>query len=53
MLLGVGIMAYAGAGLLLSDKLEEKLGYVPTEEDKKELEKAMPSISVIERRNRS
>lgn len=52
MLIGLGIMAYAGAGMYLSDKVEEKLGFVPTEQDKKELEDAMPKISVVERRSR-
>ncbi|PVH98097.1 hypothetical protein DM02DRAFT_657659 [Periconia macrospinosa] len=52
MLIGVGIMAYAGAGLYLSDKVEEKLGFVPTEQDKKELQDAIPKISVVERRSR-
>jgi hypothetical protein len=49
MVIGVGIVAYAGLGLFLSDKAEEKFGLVPTEKDKEELKKAMPKIIPIER----
>ncbi|KAF2403435.1 hypothetical protein EJ06DRAFT_527054 [Trichodelitschia bisporula] len=47
-LLGVGIMAYAGIGLLLSDKAEEKFGMVPSEEDKERLSRVIPKVRVIE-----
>ena len=49
MLIGVGIMAYAGAGMFLIDKAEEKFGLVPTEKDKEELRRAIPKISTVER----
>ena len=49
MLIGVGIMAYAGAGMFLTDKAEEKFGLVPTEKDKEELRRAIPKISTVER----
>jgi hypothetical protein len=49
MIIGVGIVAYAGLGLFLSDKAEEKFGLVPTEKDREELKKAMPKIIPIER----
>jgi len=45
-------MAYAGAGMFLSDKVEEKMGFAPTEEDKEELRRAMPTITTIERRSK-
>jgi len=51
MMIGVGIMAYAGAGLYLSDKAEEKFGLTPTEKDRKELREAIPRISPVEKRN--
>ncbi|KAF2676393.1 hypothetical protein K458DRAFT_447514 [Lentithecium fluviatile CBS 122367] len=51
-LIGVGIMAYAGAGMYFSDKVEEKLGLVPTEKDKEELSKAIPKITAVERKSR-
>jgi hypothetical protein len=51
-LIGVGIMAYAGAGLFLSDKAEEKFGLVPTEQDKEDLQKALPTITTVEREKR-
>ncbi|KAJ4292063.1 hypothetical protein N0V90_009962 [Kalmusia sp. IMI 367209] len=50
--IGLGIMAYAGAGMFLSDKVEEKLGLVPTEKDKEELQQAMPRITTAERTSR-
>jgi len=50
--IGVGIMAYAGVGLFLSDKAEEKFGLVPTEKDKEELRKAIPTITVVEKGDR-
>jgi hypothetical protein len=46
---GVGIMAYAGVALVLSDKAEEKFGLVPTEKDKEELTKVIPRITTIEK----
>ncbi|CAA9961820.1 hypothetical protein CFE70_005230 [Pyrenophora teres f. teres 0-1] len=51
MMIGVGIMAYAGAGLYLSDKAEEKFGLTPTEQDRKQLREAIPRISPVEKRN--
>ena len=37
-------MAYACAGLFLSDTVEEKLGFVPTEKDKEDLKRMVPRI---------
>ena len=42
-------MAYAGVGMFLSDKAEEKLGFVPTEKDKEDLRNAIPKITVVDR----
>jgi hypothetical protein len=44
-------MAYAGVGLFLSDKAEEKFGLTPTEKDREELRNALPKITTVERRN--
>lgn len=49
LLIGGGIMAYAAFGLLVSDKAEEALGLVPTEEDKQRLREAIPRIHTVER----
>ena len=49
LLIGGGIMAYAGFGLLVSDKAEEALGLVPTEDDKRRLKEAMPKIHTVDR----
>jgi hypothetical protein len=50
MVIGVGIMAYAGAGLYLSDMAEEKLGFTPTEKDKEQLREALPKMTPVEKR---
>ena len=52
MLIGGGIMVYAVAGLFLSDKAEETFGFVPTDQDKKNLREAVPKIHMIERDNK-
>lgn len=51
MIIGVGVMAYAGVGLYISDVAEEKLGYTPTEKDKEQLKEALPKISAVEKRS--
>jgi len=50
MIIGAGVMAYAGAGLYISDKAEEKFGLTPTEKDRKQLQDVIPKISTIEKR---
>lgn len=45
-------MAYAGIGLFLSDKAEEKFGLTPTEQDREELRNALPKITTVERNSR-
>jgi hypothetical protein len=52
MLIGVGVMAYAGVGLVLSDKAEEKFGLTPTDKDMEELRGALPKITTVDRRDR-
>lgn len=52
MMIGAGVMAYAGAGMYLSDKAEEKLGLTPTEQDLKDLREALPKISTVDRKDR-
>jgi hypothetical protein len=47
-MVGGGIIGYACLGLFLADTVEEKLGYTPTEEDKKRLREALPKIRVVE-----
>lgn len=42
-------MGYAGLGMFLSDKAEEKFGLVPTDKDKEELERVMPKIRTVDR----
>ncbi|KZM20571.1 hypothetical protein ST47_g8266 [Ascochyta rabiei] len=52
MFMGVGIMAYAGFGLLISDELEHRFGMTPTEQDFEEVRKLVPKISVVEKGQR-
>lgn len=49
--MGIGIMAYAVGGMWLSDRAEEKLGLVPNEQDKEDLQKMMPKIRTVERKS--
>lgn len=51
MIIGVGVMAYAGTGLYLSDVAEEKFGLTPTEKDKEQLHEALPKMTAVEKRN--
>lgn len=51
MLIGGGVMAYAFFGLFLSDKVESAFGLTPTEEDKKRLREAVPTIHLVERKD--
>lgn len=44
-------MAYACAGLYLSDKAEERFGLTPTEKDREELRNALPKIVTVERKS--
>jgi hypothetical protein len=50
-MIGVGVMAYAGAGLYLSDKAEERFGLTPNEKDREELRDALPRITTVEKRS--
>lgn len=53
MLVGVGVMGYALAAMFITDQVEEKMGFTPTEKDKKDLEedmqRVMPKITVVDR----
>lgn len=42
-------MGYAGLGILLSDKAEEKFNLVPTEQDKENLRESLPRIRFVDR----
>lgn len=46
---GVGLMAWGFIGLTWSDSVGEKLGIIPDEKEKKDLERLKPSITVVER----
>lgn len=46
---GGGFVAWGVIGLYLSDKVEEKLGYTATEEDKAALDRLTPKIHVVDR----
>ena len=42
-------MAYASAGLFLSDKAEERFGMVPSAKEKEELDRAIPKIRFVDK----
>ncbi|KAL6717172.1 hypothetical protein ACLMJK_005087 [Lecanora helva] len=46
--IGLGAMAWAGMGLFLSDKAEEKFGLRATEEDRRELEGLVPRVRRVD-----
>ena len=48
-LIGAGVMAYAGFGLLVSDKAEQAFGYTASEEDKQRLREAVPRVHLVDR----
>ncbi|KAF3043764.1 hypothetical protein E8E12_009882 [Didymella heteroderae] len=52
MFMGVGIMAYAGFGLLISDEIERRFDLTPDEKDYEEVRQMVPKISAIERGQR-
>ncbi|KAG5982645.1 hypothetical protein E4U55_001625 [Claviceps digitariae] len=47
--LGAGLMAWALAGMYLTDQAEQKFGYTPSEQDKEDLWKWVPRVTVVER----
>jgi hypothetical protein len=47
--LGVGIIAWGGIGLYLSDRAEEQFGFSPTAKDKEDLERLTPRITVVDK----
>ncbi|KAF7185882.1 hypothetical protein HII31_12755 [Pseudocercospora fuligena] len=49
LIIGGGIMAYATAGLFLSDKAESFFGFTPTEQDKQALKDAVPKVQFVEK----
>ena len=51
-MIGAGIAVYAFAGMYISDRMEEKLGLVPTDKDFTELRNALPKISTVEKKDR-
>lgn len=45
----MGIIAWGGIGLYLSDQAEERFGFSPSAKDKEELEKLKPRIIAVEK----
>ena len=48
-IIGLGVMAYAGFALYLSDHAEDKFNLKATEEEKKKLNEMIPKIRIIDR----
>ncbi|KAF8441831.1 hypothetical protein BGX38DRAFT_1203025 [Terfezia claveryi] len=51
LLIGGAVIAYSLAGLWVADKAEKKLGFTPSEEDKKELRDLVPRVRVVDRKD--
>jgi len=49
LIIGGGIMAYAGFGLLASDKAEQMFGFAATEEDRRKLQESMPRVHLVDK----
>jgi hypothetical protein len=50
MLLGAGVVLYGVAGLAISDLVEKRFGFEPTEEERKRLREVVPKVRTVERR---
>ncbi|CAN8102193.1 unnamed protein product [Discula destructiva] len=50
---GVGLLAWGVVGLHMSDRVEEKYGFTPSEKDKAALESMKPKIRLVDREERS
>lgn len=48
-IIGLGVMTYAGAALFLSDRAEETFNLKATEEEKRRLNEMIPKIRTIDR----
>ncbi|KAL1621285.1 hypothetical protein SLS56_009279 [Neofusicoccum ribis] len=49
LLLGAGLIAWGAIGLYTTETAEKAFDMVPSEEDKKKLDQALPKISVVEK----
>ena len=49
MAVGVAFLAWGTIGLYVSDGVEKKLGFEPSQKDKEALEALMPTITLVER----
>lgn len=52
MFMGVGIMAWSGFGLLVTDQIEKRFDMTPDEKDYEEVRQLVPKISTVERGQR-
>ncbi|MCJ1232281.1 hypothetical protein MMC14_000230 [Varicellaria rhodocarpa] len=46
--LGLGLISWAGAGLLITEQAEKKFDLVPTDKDREELDEAVPKIRIVD-----
>ena len=49
LIIGGGLIAYAGFGIFASDVMESYLGLTPTEQDRQRLKEVMPTIHAVDR----
>ncbi|KAF2836064.1 hypothetical protein M501DRAFT_960888 [Patellaria atrata CBS 101060] len=48
-LFGLGVIAWAGIGLMATEKAEKKFGFEPTDQDRKELDRILPKVRVVDK----
>ena len=48
--IGVGMMAWAGLGITFTDGIGRAFGFNPTDEDREELTRTLPTIQTVDRR---
>lgn len=49
MWIGLGVIAYSGLGIWVSNGAEKHFGMVPSEEEKERLKRAIPKITTVDR----
>ena len=45
----MGILAWAGIGLLVTDKAEKEFGMQPKESDREKLRELLPKVTVVDK----
>ncbi|KAI9821282.1 MAG: hypothetical protein M1827_004018 [Pycnora praestabilis] len=49
LLIGMGVMGWAGFGIIMSNIAEKEFGLEPTQADKEKLDRALPKLRIVEK----